>query len=181
MRKQLHRPRGQAGFTLVELVIVMAIIPIVAVAVSIPLIEWPKLYAGIQADREMAEQARAVLKWIGKDVRQATAVLPSWGPYQTESHQALILEMPAGTETRAVVWVSTEQGLSRIEFSDDNDRKPVDQTMLASAKATLNFDLDEPPPDTACVDVAVDLERSVLERDLEFGLSGLFCMRRSIQ
>lgn len=178
MRKKLTPIMRQDGFTLIELAIVLAIIPILAVAVAVPLIKWPQMYANIQADREMAEQARNAIQWMGRDIRQAASVLPRAGSFKTSPSDTLVLAVPEGAEAKVVVWSCKEGVLSRTEFADPLAEKPLDRMPLALPKASFLLNWDADPPATTWIEVSIDLNRSVMDKDREFSLSGKFWIRK---
>ena len=172
------RQKRRAGFTIIELMIVIAIIPIVTAAVVIPMIEYPRLYAAMEADREMAEQARVALQWMGRDVRQAPFVLHAAGPYRTTG-ETLVLAMPEGAGAAVVVW-STDQGaLTRTEFAGKNARHLSERMILASPKTSLIIKMSPRPPETSRVTVTINSSRMIMDREREFSLSGEFSLRRT--
>ncbi len=174
-----HR-RSDTGFTLIELVMVMAIIPIVVLAVAIPLIEYPRLFSAMEADREMAEQARNVLLWMGRDIRQAASVKVQAGVYKTSEQGALVLAMPERMEVEIVVWIVNEESICRMEFAEQEAEKILNKMTLAMPKSSFRLKMDAQPPSTSKVHVTINASRSLMDKDQEFSLSGEYSLRSMI-
>lgn len=166
--------RKNAGFTIIELMIVLLVIPIVTGVVAVGLIEHERAYAGLAAEQEMAGEARNVMKWVGRDVRQAGAVLPQAGSYAA-SAGALVLSGPGGKG--AVVWTVDRDVLKRIEFSDPAGAPTAEQAFTAPG-ARLELDA---PAGARQVGVRLTCSRQLLEERREFGLSGRFGLKGAAQ
>jgi prepilin-type N-terminal cleavage/methylation domain-containing protein len=172
-------PARSKGFTLIELLIVMTITPILALVIAMAMIEYPRLYATIEADQEMAQEIRNAWQWMGRDIRQAEKILPQAGPFQTASANTLVLSRPAGEKTRVVVWTIEAGALTRLEFSDPEAKVLADKITLARPETSFSLDLDQPAPDASRVRVRLESRRPILAQERKFSLSGEFRLRRA--
>jgi prepilin-type N-terminal cleavage/methylation domain-containing protein len=161
-----------AGFTVIELMIVLACMSIFTVIVAGGLIQYRQLYAEIGADQEMANEARTALKWIGRDLRSSSGLLPAAGPYAL-SENTVVLAGPGGTG--AVVWTVKDGALKRIEFSDP--AAPGVTQAFVPAGARLAVDLGGNAAAARRVGVKIACSRPMLDHAREFELSGRFRLR----
>ena len=170
--------KSAGGFTVIELMIVLTIVPVVTMVLAVGMTEYQRLYAGIGADQEMAGEARTVMKWIGRDLRQSNLVLEKAGPYATSAEGTLALVGPGGKG--AVVWTAGNDGLKRIEFGEDL-ATPIAEQSFAAPGARLVLDYGGAPATARQVGVRVVCSRPLAEERREFELSGRFGLKGAAQ
>ena len=167
--------RNRTGFTVIELMIVLAIIPIVTMVLAMGMIQYQSLFAGIRADQEMAGEARTAMQWIGRDLRQSSGVREKAGPYATSAAGAIALAGPGGKGV--VVWTVENNALKRIEFLDAQGT-PVSAQSFAADGARLDLDFGAGPATAARrVGVRILCSRQLLDERREFELSGRFGLK----
>jgi len=181
MKPTIQKWNGSAGFTLIELVIVMTIMSIVTLAVAVPMIEYPRLYATVEADQAMAREARNVWQWLGRDLRGANSVLAQAGPYQTQPSGTLVLANSGAGNAKLVVWKTENGALTRLEFADLEAKQAVGRMTLAQPKTSLALTFDAPPPNSSRVTVALESRRPILNQDRTYSLEGEFHLRRAMR
>ena len=173
--------KSQAGFTLTELAIIVAILPIVVMGVVLPLIEWPKQYAAIAADQEMDQQLRNAIQWMGRDIRQAEAVMEQAGSFKTSANNTLVLAAPENESPRVIVWTVEGDALTRAVFSDAEASSPLEKITIMQPQGSFSIKFDKKPPDASKLRVTIKAGRNILDRAREAELSGEFHLRRAFQ
>ena len=70
----MERRSGEAGFTLVELLLVMVLIGIIAATTAMLVLQGARAYGDVIARKEGLHNPRLVLERVAREVRQASAV-----------------------------------------------------------------------------------------------------------
>lgn len=70
----MQRCRGEAGFTLVELLLVMVLIGIIAASTAMLVLQGTRAYGDLITRKEALHNPRLVLERVSREVRQASAV-----------------------------------------------------------------------------------------------------------
>lgn len=70
----MQRCRGEAGFTLVELLMVMVLIGIIAASTAMLVLQGTRAYGDLITRKEALHNPRLVLERVSREVRQASAV-----------------------------------------------------------------------------------------------------------
>jgi prepilin-type N-terminal cleavage/methylation domain-containing protein len=70
----MERRSGEAGFTLVELLLVMVLIGIIAATTAMLVLQGTRAYADLVARKDALHNPRLVLERVSREVRQASAV-----------------------------------------------------------------------------------------------------------
>ena len=112
-RRDESRDRADGGFTLVELIVVCAILPIIVLAITLSLIEVLSLSNGVSSRISDAEDAQIVSSHFDQDVQSAeqlttSATVPTCGPSGAGIVQLLALRW-AQSQT-VVSYVEVAQG-----------------------------------------------------------------------
>lgn len=70
----MQRCRGEAGFTLVELLLVMVLVGIIAASTAMLVLQGTRAYGDLIIRKEALHNPRLVLERVSREVRQASAV-----------------------------------------------------------------------------------------------------------
>lgn len=180
MKKLSTQHNNPAGFTLIELMIVIGIIPILTMMLVMTLTLYPRKYAEIEQDRLMTEQARNALGFIGRDIRSARAVATGAGTYTTGESDTLVLNMGGGG-ARRIVWTIQDGAIVRIVFADDDGQRESGRMKLSGSAAKLAFVFDSWPPTTSRISVKVKLARPIMDQERNIDLGGNFFLRGKLK
>jgi type II secretory pathway component PulJ len=161
--------------------IVVAIIGILSPIVAHFIDFHPRVFEEIEQDRQMTEQVRTAMAWMGRDIRSARSVVTKAGPFQMSASGPLIL---ASSEERHqfVVWTVSDEptqagALVRIEFDDRQAQDSTNRLVVAAPQARLNLAFKAQPPQSSNVAVRVGLTRTVMDRARSVEVTGLFALR----
>jgi len=70
----MERRSGEAGFTLVELILVMVLVGIVAATTAMVVLQGTRAYGDLVARKEALHHPRLALERVSREVREASAV-----------------------------------------------------------------------------------------------------------
>jgi len=179
MRRKNRQTRSAAGFTLVEIMIVVAIIPIVTFTVAALLIGLPRLYADIENRRVADQQLRTAMQWMGRDIRAADGVSPA-APGESGPGPELRLSMPEETPERLVVWRIEDGFLARTSYADPDGKNLHDRMVIVSKPADFSVSVTylEGRDRPVSIGATVSAKNAGQGEPFVLELSGEFCPRR---
>jgi len=82
------------GFTLVEILIVSALMSVIILSVLSLYSSSQRYFATESAKADMLRDAKQVLSWVSRDIKEGIEILPSWASYTT-SNNCLVLKIPS--------------------------------------------------------------------------------------
>ncbi len=171
---------NQTGFTYIEMMIALVLIPILAVMMGKILTIFPKQYEEIDRERTMTEQARSALAWMGRDIRGADRILPGAGEYSTSSSGTLVIDS-GHDDAKLVVWAIKKDALLRLEFKDSGAKEESDRLVFTAKSANFLLNFDKEPPGTSQVGINLQLARMVMDKQRKVNIMGLFGIRKDMQ
>jgi prepilin-type N-terminal cleavage/methylation domain-containing protein len=136
----------QKGFTLIELIIVIALVSAGSFVITSMFISQNRLYRSQNAELDVTSQVRFALDDIDNYVRQATRVLPTYSTYTTSS-VVLVLEIQSvnasdqlvpGTYDYIVYYLSSGD-LMRQTFADPASTRASSTKQVGSGISNLDF------------------------------------------
>lgn len=88
------RKRKAGGFTLVELLIVAALMSVIILSVLALYSSGQRYFITESARADMLRDGKQVLSWISRDIKEGIEVLSDWAGYTTSS-DCLVLKIPS--------------------------------------------------------------------------------------
>lgn len=125
-----HRAR-EAGFTLVELILVMVLVGIIAASTAMVVLQGARAYGDLVARKDALHHPRLVLERVAREVHQATAIVSD----------GVVLEI---TTDRGEVEVFRDAGTNTVRITVDG--LPAGGNVLADGISALSFTIDTGAP-----------------------------------
>jgi type II secretory pathway pseudopilin PulG len=127
-----RRPRGQAGITMVEMAVVVALLGLVLAMAFQGLLSYQRATASAETRQRNLEEARTVMAVLAKDLRTATeftAASPSVGAPTDVTFTALLNTGATAPPNQVRLWVDGS-GVAReaVTLPDDPNASPVTYT-----------------------------------------------------
>jgi len=167
------KERRQKGFTLIELMIVVAVLSALIAPLAVLEIHSTERFHGGIIRRDLAEAGARSLEWIAHDLRTAVAVRDRLGD-QVLAPDRIILQQPDG---RTVIYFRDPnlRALLRTEYAPDG------QTALATTTLALDlkvFAIEPVDPNAPLYNVRLDFYRTMLNVPLTLTMKGTMGRRR---
>ena len=124
----MPRRTGEAGFTLVELILVMVLIGIVAATTAMLSLQGTRAYGDLIGRREALHQGRLAIERVSREVRQGTAV--------SLASAKLTITRPDAS----VVTVFRDAVTSTVRIGGTG--QPVEGQILADGFSALTFNIE---------------------------------------
>lgn len=134
------KPRSdEAGFTLVELLLVMLLIGFIAASTAMVTLQGTRAYGDLIARKEALHHPRLVLERVAREVRQATAVALVGGQLNITTTR------PSGCTTACdVVGVFRDAATNTVRITVNS--LPAAGSTLAESISALTFTLEAASP-----------------------------------
>lgn len=127
----MPRRLGEAGFTLVELIVVMMLVGIIAASTATLVLHGTRAYGDLVSRKEALHHPRLVLERVAREVHQATAIVSD----------GVVLEI---TTDRGEVDVFRDAATNTVRITVGG--LPVVGNILAEGISALSFTIDTGTP-----------------------------------
>lgn len=134
----MPRRSGEAGFTLVELLLVMVLIGIISATTAMLVLQGTRAYADLISRKEALHYPRLAIERIVREVRQASAVSVASGRLNITTTR------PTGCGTCDVVGVFRDAATNTVRIEVNG--LPAGGNVLAEGISALTFTLDTGAP-----------------------------------
>lgn len=124
----MPRRAGEAGFTLVELILVMVLIGIAAATTAMLALQGTRAYGDLITRKEALHQARLALERVSREVRQASAVSLASG------------KLSITTTNRGVITVFRDAVTNTVRIGGAG--QPAAGSILADGMSALVFNIE---------------------------------------
>jgi len=124
----MARWRTEAGFTLVELLVVMVLLGIISATVAMLTLQATRAYADLLERRDNRHYARLTLERVAREVRQATAVGLASG------------RLDVTTTDRGAINIFRDGATSTVRIGGTG--QPAEGTILAQNVTALTFNIE---------------------------------------
>lgn len=132
-----HRA-GEAGYTLVELLVVMVLVGIIAASTAMVVVQGTRAYADLISRKDALHHPRLVLERVAREVRQATALSLSAGRLDITTTR------PTGCGSCDVVGIFRDAATNTVRIEVNG--LPAGGNILAEGISSLTFTLDTGTP-----------------------------------
>ena len=196
-RRGSGKPEQGAGFTLIETMMSVLLCSVVlGTIISVFMAQHKSFYVG-NAYIDLSREARMAMDWMTSDIRWASKLLPSHGPY-SKSNSCVILELPSIDPATGdvidvinkhdyIIYTQNGTNLLRVVYPDASSKRAAETRTAALYVGSLLFSSNGTglgsigdPRTIKMLDVTLTTRKTILSQNLSNTLSTAIKLRNKV-